>query len=93
MALKAFQQAARLTIRDIHNIVGEDVRIIVIGSLPDYDIWPATCVARAAKLHQSLLVCENTEQRNDIWGIAADNILSDLASEQVEVILPRNRLC
>lgn len=92
-ALKAFQQAARLTIRDIHNIVGEDVRIIVIGSLPEYDIWPATCVARAAKLHQSLLVCENTEQRNDIWGIAADNLLSDLASEQVKVILPRNRLC
>jgi len=92
-ALKRFRDATAQTIQEIRNAVGQDVRIIVIGSTPEYDIWPATCAARAAKMDRQFDECVNAEPKDAIWGAAADKVLAGLENANVTVVLPRTWMC
>lgn len=77
----------------VRSKVGPDVRIILVGSTPEFDFWPATCFARAAKLGTDPATCQDAPSRDARWGPLADRVLADLEGPGVAAILPRAYFC
>lgn len=63
----------------IRAAVGPDVEIILVGSTPEFDIWPATCFARATQLGSDEERCARREALDARWGPMADHLLHRLA--------------
>lgn len=71
--------------------IGPRPAIILIGSTPEFDFWPATCLARAAKSGMGRGQCTHAVAADRRWGPKADRVLTGI--EGVTVILPRRSFC
>lgn len=78
-------------VRRIRTEVGPRPAIILIGSTPEFDFWPATCLARAAKSGLGRAQCTRAVAADREWGPKADRVLSGIAG--VTAILPRRSYC
>lgn len=89
----ALRQRLRAFVNQVRTTVGPGTRIILIGSTPEFDFWPATCFARAAKLGTDPGYCQNAPSKDAHWGPLADQVLADVESPGVTVVLPRSYFC
>ena len=78
-------------VQRIRTEVGPRPAIILIGSTPEFDSWPATCLARAAKSGLGRAQCTRAIAADREWGPKADRVLIGIAG--VTVILPRRSFC
>ncbi|MBD8679067.1 acyltransferase family protein [Sphingomonas sp. CFBP 13720] len=91
-AYRTFEDAIRFITARIDKSL-PNARIILVGSTPEFSVWPATCLARAAKLGFGEDECDRIEPTDHEWGPQADRILAKFASDRVHVVLPRGRFC
>lgn len=78
----------------IRQSVPAGTRIILVGSTPEFGIWPATCFARAYKLDGDPNLCATQIARDASWGTAADKTLTQAAAKNgLALILPRASFC
>lgn len=81
-------------IATIRQSVPAGTRIILVGSTPEFGIWPATCFARAYKLDGDPNLCATQIARDTAWGTTADKTLTQVARNNgVALMLPRASFC
>lgn len=81
-------------IAGIRQTVGPRPRIILLGSTPEFDVWPATCFARAYKLNGDPTPCAVQSARDGQWGMLADKVLTKMAARDgIKLALPRTLFC
>lgn len=68
-------------------------KILIVGSTPEFDLWPATCFARAAQLDGDEVACGRRTPIDTRWGPEADRVIAKLADGNVTVVLPRKYFC
>ena len=91
----ALSRAAERLLAAIRQHVPAQTHIILVGSTPEFDIWPATCFARAYKLEGDPNACATQQTRDVRWGSIADGTLKAIAKRHpgIEVVLPRSSFC
>ncbi|GGC08438.1 acyltransferase [Novosphingobium endophyticum] len=92
-AMSALRGRLESLVRRIRATTGTDTRILIIGSTPEFNFWPANCFARAAKLGSDPEYCRKAPPKDSHWGPLADRVLADFETPGVSVILPRAYFC
>lgn len=92
-ATLALRQRLQAFVGKIRESVGPRPRIVLVGSTPEFDFWPANCFARAAKIGSGSEICRNAPPRDGHWSVLADRALAGLEQPDVAVILPRRYFC
>lgn len=81
-------------VAQVRRTVGANRRIILIGSTPEFDVWPATCFAREFKMSGDPQRCAIQHARDAQWSSRADQALRQVAArEHLPLILPRALFC
>lgn len=90
-AIRQMHDKLTQMVQRIRTQAGPRPAIILIGSTPEFDFWPATCLARAAKSGLGRAQCTRAVAADREWGPKADRVLTGTAG--VTVILPRRSFC
>lgn len=81
-------------IAEVRKVVGPEKQILLVGSTPEFDIWPATCFARTFKMERDPASCAVQTARDGQWSVPADRVLAGIAArEGLTVMLPRKLFC
>lgn len=81
-------------IAEVRREVGPGKRIILVGSTPEFDVWPATCFARVFKMNGDPANCATQAARDGQWSNLADKVLGGIAArEGLTLLLPRKLFC
>lgn len=77
----------------VRQFVGHRVKLIFVGSTPEFTFWPATCFARAAQFNRDITTCQRSPARDGYWGEKADGVLSAISLQGTYFVLPRDFMC
>lgn len=91
-AARKFDSALRLVVAEVRQNLPH-AKIIIVGTTPEFDVWPATCFARAEKLGTDPANCQERIATDDVLGPLADRVIAGLRDEGVTVVLPRTDFC
>ncbi len=92
-AIAAYRLLIQRFLQTVQERVKPNVKIILVGSTPEFDFWPAICVARREKLGSDPSPCMTSSSR-DVGRIrTVDAILRSMEGGNVHVVLPYDRFC
>jgi len=83
------------TLADLRRALGPSVRIVVIGSTPEFDMWIAQCYARERRVGRSGDRCNRQRPTDSASSGIADAAIARAVSmvPGVSAIFPRARFC
>ena len=92
-ALTTFESSLRQVVALVRQDVGPGPRIVLVGSTPEFDFWPATCIARAARIGRDTGGCRIATPTDAAWGPRADRVVARMTGPDVVRVFPRTLFC